>query len=303
MKLFLPLILLTASCFAEIDVIEPENSHQVGNAFQAIGFFPGNRLDYPETNPFVLLDYMPLFSYSPSNECRGVGSHPHKGFETVTLLYKGALSHRDSKGNEGSIAQGEVQWMTAGSGILHEEMLEEAFSKKGGEFQAVQLWVNLPTNKKALPPSYQKLLEKDMPRVKLGEKGAYARVIAGRFQEAKGPAVTQSPVNLYELHLKGCNEVVELAFDPGFNSFLLVIDGVIRVNDKKLAGEGYLVTLSGEDKVSIKAPSESIVLVMSGKPILGPVARSGPFVMTTPEEIDEAWRDFDTGKFGKITPR
>jgi redox-sensitive bicupin YhaK (pirin superfamily) len=226
--------------------------------------------------------------------------HPHRGFETVTISYHGKVAHNDSAGNSGVIRDGDVQWMTAGSGVLHKEYHEKEFSKKGGIFQVVQLWVNLPAKFKMTPAKYQPLEKKDLAKYTLGDGKSYIEVIAGEYNGMKGPASTFSPVNLFNARLsKGAK--TNFSFDKEFNSGMLVIEGEIRINDSTTAPENNFVLFGhdGED-ISIEAISDCVVLVLSGQPINEPISSYGPFVMNTEAEIKQAYDDFYNGKFGYL---
>ncbi|OJV30747.1 MAG: short-chain dehydrogenase [Bacteroidetes bacterium 37-13] len=275
--------------------------HSVGDGFRVHTFFPSSyRLDMYRMSPFILLDYNPKIHFAPSQTPRGVGVHPHRGFETVTIAYKGKVQHHDSSGGGGVIEEGDVQWMTAASGVLHKEYHEEEWSKKGGDFQMVQLWVNLPAKDKMSAPKYQALKSAEINKYKIDDAGSEIGVIAGDFNGVKGSAVTFSPVNLLNIKLKSGTEL-PLSFPEKFNTALLVIEGEVLVNgtEKVLADSLALMANDGEG-FKIKAVNDSVVLVLSGEPINEPLVAHGPFVMNTKQEIIQAFQDFENGKFGYL---
>jgi hypothetical protein len=251
-------------------------------------------------SPFFLLDYGSKWLVSPSETPRGVGVHPHRGFETVTIAYHGKVAHNDSAGNSGVIAEGDVQWMTAGAGVLHKEYHEKEFSRKGGIFQVVQLWINLPARYKMTPAKYQTIENKDMTKVLLDDGKSSVEIVAGEFKGKKGPASVFSPVDMFNAKLiKGAKVI--FSFDKNYNTGMLVVDGEIKINDLKNAPENYFILFGheGED-IIIEAVEKSTVLVLSGEPIHEPIASYGPFVMNTESEIKQAYEDFKTGKFGYL---
>jgi hypothetical protein len=251
-------------------------------------------------SPFFLLDYGAKWLVPPSDTPRGVGVHPHRGFETVTLAYHGKVAHHDSTGQSGVIGEGDVQWMTAAAGVLHKEFHEKEFSKKGGIFQVVQLWVNLPAKYKMTPAKYQPIENKDMVKVLLHDGKSNIEIIAGEYNGLKGPATTFSPVNLFNAKLvKG--DKASFSFSKKYNTGMLVIEGEIKINDAKIAPEDHFVLFDhdGED-IEVEAIKESVVLVMSGEPIHEPIASYGPFLMNSESEIKQAFEDFKNGKFGYL---
>jgi hypothetical protein len=282
-------------------ILPPPPYHMVGDGFKVHNFFPASHeIGLTGMSPFFLLDYGAKWNVPPSDTPRGVGVHPHRGFETVTIAYHGKVAHHDSAGNSGVIGEGDVQWMTAGEGVLHKEYHEKEFSKKGGLLQMVQLWVNLPAKHKMSPARYQAIENKDMTRFTLKDGKSYVELIAGEYKGMKGPAATFSPVNLFNVKLD-IGGRADFSCDKKYNTALLVIEGEIRVNDSKIAGENNFVLFGhdGED-VEIEAIKESIVLVLSGEPINEPIASYGPFVMNTEGEIKKAFEDFHNGKFGYL---
>ncbi|TMI42925.1 MAG: pirin family protein [Betaproteobacteria bacterium] len=256
--------------------------HWVGDGFPVHTVF--HYQERPELSPFLLLDHAGPADFAPSDKARGVGWHPHRGFETVTVVLDGEVDHEDTAGNGGRIASGDVQWMTAGAGLLHKEMHSPEFTRRGGRFQALQLWVNLPAKSKMTPPRYQTLLARDVPAVSLPRDGGLVRVIAGGFGSAKGPARTFTPVNLLDVNLRAGHSV-RLNLRDGFSGALYVLKGRIVVNNER-ASETELVVLDREgDEVLIEAASDARLFVMNGAPIDEPLAGYGPFVMNTPGEI------------------
>ncbi|HWL06184.1 MAG TPA: pirin family protein [Xanthobacteraceae bacterium] len=249
-------------------------------------------------SPFIMLDYAGPARFPPTNERRGVGAHPHKGFETVTIVYDGEVEHRDSTGAGGVIGPGDVQWMTAASGIIHEEYHSPAFAAKGGDFEMVQLWVNLPAKDKTAKPGYQSLLAADIPTVSLGNGAGSLRVIAGAYGDAKGPARTFTPINVWDVRL-GRDNTATLDVPEGHTLSVLVLDGTVEVNGQEIAREAQMVLLGRNGGgVTIEANSDAKLLVLTGEPIDEPVVAHGPFVMNTVEEIRLAMRDFQSGRFG-----
>jgi redox-sensitive bicupin YhaK (pirin superfamily) len=282
-------------------IIPPPAFHMVGDGFRVHNFFPSHEsIGLTGMSPFFLLDYGSKWTFPPSLTPKGVGVHPHRGFETVTVAYHGSVAHHDSAGNSGIIKEGDVQWMTAGSGVLHKEYHEKEFSKKGGMMQMVQLWVNLPAKDKMTPAKYQAIENSMMARIILDEKKSYMEVIAGEYKGVRGPATTYSPVNLFNAKLKPGSKA-DFRFDSNTNTGMLVIEGGIKVNGAKTAPEDNFILFGheGED-IQIEALKESIVLIMNGEPINEPIASYGPFVMNTQSEIKQAYEDFQSGKFGHL---
>lgn len=279
------------------------SSHWVGDGFPVRNLFPSNGLQL-EVSPFLMLDYGGPQYFTPSEKRRGVGEHPHRGFETVTIAYQGSVGHRDSAGNSGVIAPGDVQWMTAASGVLHEELHEAEFSRTGGNFEMIQLWVNLPAKDKMSKPGYQAITKEQIPVVNL-PGGGHLRVIAGEassegFAATKGPATTFTPVNLWDVILKA-GEKVELTVPAGHNTAVVLRKGDVSVNSAKLSGEARITALSQDGTtVVIEAAADSELVLLSGEPINEPVASYGPFVMNTREEIMQAVADLKSGKFGQL---
>ncbi|OCP15308.1 MULTISPECIES: pirin family protein [unclassified Ensifer] len=274
--------------------------HWVGDGFPVRSLLSHDSVG-EHASPFLLLDYAGPTEFAPASRPRGVGVHPHRGFETVTIVYRGEVDHRDSAGNGGHIGPGDVQWMTAAGGILHEEHHSEAFTKQGGTLEMVQLWVNLPARAKSTKPGYQTLLNRDIPEVVLPEGAGTLRVIAGEFDGRDGPAKTFTPINLWDLRL---SEGGSLALDlPEGNSVgLAVLHGTVLVNGSDLIGEAQFGLMSREGgAITLDASSDASVLVLSGEPIDEPVVMHGPFVMNTADEIRQAFADFQNGSFGAVS--
>lgn len=282
-------------------IAKPREPHYVGDGFRVHNFIPsGYHLEMQRMSPFILLDYNSKFNFPPSATPKGVGVHPHRGFETVTIAYKGRVQHHDSHGGGGVIGEGDVQWMTAASGVLHKEYHEKEWSKKGGDFQMVQLWVNLPAQYKMSTPKYQALKNSDIPKYHIENDGGEIEVIAGEFEGVKGAAFTFTPINMLNAKLKKGTEVA-FSFPENYNTALLVIEGEITVNKEANAPTDNLVLMANDgENFTIKANEDAIVLVLSGEPINEPIAAHGPFVMNTRKELLEAFEDFNTGKFGYL---
>lgn len=280
-------------------IISPREPHFVGDGFRVHNFIPGV-LSMQRMSPFIMLDYNSKFVFPPSEQPKGVGVHPHRGFETVTIAYKGKVAHGDSAGNKGVIGEGDVQWMTAASGILHKEYHEEEFSKAGGEFQMVQLWVNLPAKHKMSAPKYQEVAKERISKVVLPQQAGTIEVIAGEYNGAKGAASTFTPVHLFNARLtKG--GIATFDFPQAYNTALLVVEGNIVINGTEGLATDHLALLANDgEHFSIEASEDSVVLVMSGEPIHEPIATYGPFVMNTKAEILQAVEDFNLGKFGYL---
>ncbi len=270
--------------------------HWVGDGFPVSTLFSyheeGNTI-----SPFLLLDYAEPAIFEPSDHPKGVGQHPHRGFETVTIVYQGEVEHKDSAGHMGKVGPGDVQWMTAARGILHEEMHGRDFTRKGGTLEMIQLWVNLPAKDKMTSPRYQEILSKDIPVVKLGDDGSLIRVIAGEYAGTKGAAETFTPVNVWDVRMHEGYKIA-LPLQAGFTTSLLVLQGSLLINGAETIQTKELTLFEREgDVVSLEAKKNSVVLVLSGAPIDEPIAGHGPFVMNTREEIDQAMADYRAGRF------
>lgn len=273
--------------------------HWVGNGFPVRSVFDYNGLGR-ELSPFLLLDYAAPHPFQPGTERRGVGAHPHKGFETVTVAYQGELEHRDSSGGGGAIGPGDVQWMTAGQGIIHEEFHSREFTRKGGTLQLVQLWVNLRAKDKSAKPGYQTLLKEQIPNVPLPGEGGIVRVIAGEYYGQKGPAKTFTPINLWDVTLQA-GQAVELPLPDGHTTTFLVVSGELAIDGGSEAVEGDLAIFARTGNgVKVESKTPARLLVMSGEPIAEPVVGHGPFVMNSRAEIQHAIEDYQLGRMGEL---
>ncbi|MDQ6419371.1 pirin family protein [Paenibacillus sp. LHD-117] len=273
--------------------------HMVGDGFRVSNYFPSGKDLGGRISPFLLLDYNAPHVFPPSESARGVGAHPHRGFETVSIAYEGYVEHHDNHGNHGIIGPGDVQWMTAGSGLLHKEYHEREFAKRGGTFHFIQLWVNLPREHKMHAPKYQELPKADMGRAQLPNGGGEVRIIAGDYQGVHGPAQTFTPIHLFDIDFnKG--GVAEFELPAAYNAAAIVLRGSARINDEREVGEGSFVLFGNADgNIRIEGlTDETLVLVLGGEPIDEPMFQYGPFVMNTREEVIQAYADFQAGKMG-----
>lgn len=280
-------------------VIAPRTPHFVGDGFRVHNFIPGT-LTMQRMSPFIMMDYNSKFVFPPSKIPKGVGVHPHRGFETVTIAYKGKVAHGDSYGNSGVIGEGDIQWMTAASGILHKEYHEEEFSKTGGEFQMVQLWVNLPAKDKMSKPKYQEIVKDKIGKFVIPGDGGTVEVIAGEYEGIQGSASTFSPVHLFNARLnKGAS--ASFHFPAHYNTAVLLIEGSATVNGETPVATDHLALLANDgERFTVEASENAVVLILSGEPINEPIATYGPFVMNTKAEIVQAVEDFNMGKFGYL---
>ncbi len=282
-----------------VSIIRKPSVHWVGDGFPVRTVFTFDTLGY-RISPFLLLDYAGPTRFAPANKPRGVDQHPHRGFETVTIVHQGELEHRDSAGNRGRIGPGDVQWMTAASGVVHEEKHSREFTRRGGTLEVAQLWVNLPSQHKMSPPAYQTILDGDIPSVELPGEAGRARVIAGKFGGVKGPAQTFTPINLWDLRLKAYSRT-ELDLPRGFTAALFVLHGEVSLPDAERAGETDLVLLTREgERLIIDARDDATLLLLNGEPIEEPVAAYGPFVMNSKTEITQAIEDYQQGRLGRL---
>lgn len=280
-------------------VYSAPHQHWVGDGFPVRSLFSYNSHG-AHLSPFLLLDYAGPAQFAPANKPRGVGEHPHRGFETVTIVYQGEVEHRDSTGAGGKIGPGDVQWMTAASGILHDEFHSQAFTERGGTLEMVQLWVNLPARDKMAKPGYQTLLNADIPDVALADGAGRVRVIAGDFNGHRGPARTFTPMDVWDVRLKqGAQTRFDIA--AGRTLALVVLHGAVLVNGDAAVRPGQFAQLSRDGQgVQVDAQEDSTVLLLSGEPIDEPIVGHGPFVMNTRDEIAQAMTDFNSGRFGQI---
>lgn len=279
-------------------VLDSPAPHLVGNGFRVNNFFPsGYKL---KMSPFFLLDFNAKTEFAGADIPRGVNPHPHRGFETVTIAYHGAIAHYDSAGNSGVIHSGDVQWMTAGRGVLHKEFYEQEFNQTGGTFQMVHFWVNLPAKDKMSAPRYQCIKADTIKNYILPGQTGTVEIIAGEYAGIKGNACTFTPLNVYNVHLNA-NSTAIFSFPANFNTAFLVVDGAIIVNDQQHAKEGQLVYFENNgEEITVKAQRDSIILMLSGEPIDEPVAHYGPFVMNTEAEVRQALNDYNQGMFGYL---
>ncbi|MGA6117498.1 pirin family protein [Sphingobacterium sp. UDSM-2020] len=278
-------------------IAKPQAAHFVGDGFRVHNLIP-SIASASRMSPFIMLDYNSTYHFPPSEIPKGVGVHPHRGFETVTIAYKGRVEHGDSSGGGGVIKEGDVQWMTAASGILHKEFHETEWSKTGGDFQMVQLWVNLPAKDKMSTPKYQAIANNEQTKVKLDQ--GEIEVIAGEYQGNKGPASTFTPMHVMNAKLEAGGKA-SFSFPAHYNTAMIVIEGNILINGKDKAPTDHFVMFGNEgEEFNVQALDEAVVLIMSGEPILEPIVSHGPFVMNTRAEINQAFEDFQTGKFGYL---
>jgi len=281
-----------------IKIVSPREKHWVGDGFYVSSIFSMNSEENMHISPFLLLDHAAPKYFPPTDKKLGVGEHPHRGFETVTMAIKGEVEHRDSGGGGGKITTGGVQWMTAGSGVVHDEFHSSNFAEKGGEFEMIQLWVNLPAKHKMTKPKYQSFDKEDFPLIKL-EDGVTFKVIAGNFGRTFSPAKTFTTMNIYEVNSQQ-SSLVELNFDDGSNTLILQLSGRSFVGDQSIY-EGSLGIFSRNGfKINLKIEKNSKILILNGEPIDEPIEAYGPFVMNTREELMDAFRDFQEGKMGSL---
>ena len=281
-------------------VLSPPSAHMVGDGFRVHNFFPsGHRIGYQRMSPFFLMDYGAKTEFPPTERPGGVGPHPHRGFETVTLAFKGKVAHHDSAGNSGVIGEGDVQWMTAGSGILHKEYHEAEWARKGGIMHMVQLWVNLPARDKMTKPAYQGITRGEMGRYDLPSGLGHVEVVAGEVAGIEGPARTFTPIHLSKAFLKAGAEVT-YTLPRAWNAGVLVLEGSVSVAGAAAAADRFVLLGNDGDAAEVRAETDAVVLVLGGEPIREPVAAYGPFVMNTQEEIHQAVEDLHAGKFGRL---
>lgn len=276
--------------------------HWVGDGFPVHGLFGYNGPSVGLRSPFLMLDYAAPVEFAPNTGYRrGVGAHPHRGFETVTIVYAGEVEHRDSTGAGGVIGPGDVQWMTAGSGIVHEEFHSRTYSATGGSFEIAQLWVNLPAKDKMIPPAYQGITAQQIPVVDVGGGGGVVRVVAGSLDGRHGPARTHTPMNVWDVRLADGGRI-DLPQPDGWSTLLVVLAGSVRINGDALVRSTETATLSPTGRgVSLQALGDAKVLLLAGEPIDEPVVGYGPFVMNTQAEIRQAVIDYNSGKFGQVS--
>lgn len=281
-------------------IIPPPPAHMVGDGFRVHNFFPSSgSMNIQRMSPFFLLDYGAKIEFPPSDTPRGVGVHPHRGFETVTIAYKGRVAHHDSAGNAGVIGEGDVQWMTAASGILHKEYHEAEWSKLGGEFQMVQLWVNLPAKFKMSKPKYQPIRREEFGQVVLPDGKGIIEIIAGNFNNTNGPATSFTPIEMYNARLKK-GAKVHFSLPQNYNTGFVIIEGAVTINEKTAATDHFVLFANDGTDIYVEATENAIVLILSGEPIHEPIVPYGPFVMNSKQEIVDAYDDWNSGKFGVL---
>ncbi len=280
-----------------IEILRSSGGHWVGDGFPVRSLFSYNG-DTRAISPFLLLDYAGPHMFDPSAQPRGVGRHPHRGFETVTIVYDGEVSHKDSTGGGGTIGPGDVQWMTAAGGIIHEEFHSPGFTRSGGPFRMVQLWVNLPAKDKMSAPHYQAIVSGDIPTVDFADGKARARVIAGELGGVRGPATTFTPINMWDVRVEADGDLT-LPLPAGHNALVTVLSGHATIGGQDV-GEAEVARLSEDGEgIAIRADGETMLLVLTGEPIEEPVFGYGPFVMTNETEIRQAIDDFNAGRFAQ----
>jgi len=280
-------------------IIAPPPAHMVGDGFRVHNFFPNSVIGKTRMSPFFLLDYNAKIEFAPSDIPRGVSVHPHRGFETVTIAYHGRIAHHDSAGNSGVIGEGDVQWMTAAAGLLHKEYHEKEFSRQGGLFQMVQLWVNLPAEYKMTPPKYQEISHSKMARYSLPGGKGFLEIIAGEYEGLKGPASTFTPMHVYNARLESGAQI-KLRFPQNFNTGLLVIEGSTSINGEPVQSDHFVLFKNDGEVINIHTSENAVLLVLSGEPIDEPIAQYGPFLMNTWQELEQAIDDVNAGKFGVL---
>ncbi|WP_017475206.1 pirin family protein [Pseudomonas sp. PAMC 26793] len=282
-----------------IGIYTSPRGHWVGDGFPVRTLFSYDTMG-KQISPFLLLDHAGPAAFTPTEQRRGVGQHPHRGFETVTIVYKGEVEHRDSTGAGGTIGPGDVQWMTAAKGIIHEEFHSEAFARSGGALEMVQLWVNLPAKDKMTDAGYQTILDGDIPTLPLADNAGSLRLIAGEFDGVKGPARTFTPIDVWDMRLNAGRSVT-LDLHAGRNTALVVLRGTLRINATEVAQEGQLALFERDGtQLRLESSYDAMVLLLSGEPIDEPIVGHGPFVMNTEQEIHQAFADYQSGQFGQM---
>jgi redox-sensitive bicupin YhaK (pirin superfamily) len=280
-----------------VKINQDTEPHWVGDGFP-VNSLMSYQTDGVNISPFLLLDYAGPAVFEPTEQPRGVGQHPHRGFETVTIVYQGEVEHKDNAGNAGKIGPGDVQWMTAARGIIHEEMHGQNFSRAGGILEMIQLWVNLPAKDKMSPPHYQEISSDIIPIISLDNHGSVLRVIAGNYNGTQGAAKTFTPINVWDLRMTQGYKMNLSNFPAGFNTMLLILKGTVLVNNTVAIKEKQLVFFEREnDYITLEATNDAIMLILNGEPINEPIVGQGPFVMNTKDEINQAFMDYRTGRF------
>lgn len=272
--------------------------HWVGDGFPVQSIFSYSDVA-EEMSPFLLMDYAGPANFEPTTRRLGVGQHPHRGFETVTIVYEGGVSHRDSSGGGGTIGSGDVQWMTAASGLIHEEFHSDDYARRGGPFEMIQLWVNLPARDKMSAPGYQGITDAQIPRVELPRDAGMARIIAGRYEEVGGAARTFTPMNVWDMRLKA-GRSLSIELPEGHTTALFVLHGALQIGAHTVRAAELAVLEREGTQLAVESLEDSVVLLLGGEPLGEPIVGHGPFVMNTREEIMQAMHDFNNGKFGQI---
>src|SRR5699024_3509137 len=282
-------------------VYSAPHGHWVGDGFPMRSLFTYDRMGAEHITPFLMLDYAGPHDFEPAAQPRGVGQHPHRGFETVTIVYDGELTHKDSAGGGGTIARGDVQWMTAGAGVIHEEFHSQAFTSSGGRFEVVQLWVNLPAADKSAQPRYQSIEAADIPRVALADEAGHISVIAGDCAGTRGPASTFTPINVWDLRLQRAG-TTSIGVPEGHNTMVVVLSGAVTINNAKTLSDADLALIGRDgNTIRLQAVADNKLLLLSSDPIDEPVVGYGPFVMNSSAEIHQAFADYQAGKYSKAS--
>jgi redox-sensitive bicupin YhaK (pirin superfamily) len=280
-------------------ISQPAAPGMVGDGFRVFNYIPGAGVSQQRISPFLLLNFNAEIDFPASEHPRGVGVHPHKGFETVTIAYKGSVAHHDSAGNSGIVRPGDVQWMTAGAGILHKEYHEKEYARKGGPFEMVQLWINLPKKDKSVPAHYQAITKDKMGKLELPGGRGFVNVIAGNYNGISGPASTYTPVHLFDIKLKK-GATTETRLPAGYHTAVLVIEGSATINEQFASEHSFVLFGNEGEDIAITASEDATLLLLSGEPINEPIASHGPFVMNTQAEIAQSIREFQSGKYGVL---
>ena len=280
-------------------IVAPREKHWVGDGFHVSTIFSMHSEDPESISPFLMMDHAAPKYFPPTQKKRGVGEHPHRGFETVTFAIKGEVEHRDSGGGGGKITTGGIQWMTAGSGVVHDEFHSHEFSQKGGDFEMIQLWVNLPSKFKMTPPRYQSFEKGDFPIIDYGNHGMSVKVIAGTFGTVTSPVKTFSPINMYELNGPSSSQL-EITLPVGSNTLVFQLSGKSSIADQQIEKGNLAILSKSGNSFNLQLLEESKVMILSGEPLGEPVAAYGPFVMSTRQELMEAFKDFQAGKMGQL---
>ena len=280
-------------------IVAPNEKHWVGDGFHVSTIFSMHSEDTESISPFLMMDHAASKYFPPTQRKRGVGEHPHRGFETVTFAIKGEVEHRDSGGGGGKITTGGIQWMTAGSGVVHDEFHSRKFSEKGGDFEMIQLWVNLPSKFKMTPPRYQSFEKGDFPIIDHGNHEITVKVIAGNFSTVTSPVKTFSPINMYELNGPSSSQL-EIQLPVGSNTLVFQLSGKSSIGDRQIEKGNLAILSKSGDSFKLELLEESKVMILNGEPLGEPVAAYGPFVMNTRQELMEAFKDFQSGKMGQL---